>query len=230
MKKLMIYLTLALVTMGAVFTVTSCSKDDVKEDLTIGGKTDFAENKVGSKKSGIIALDGSDVGMTSESVVTENKDGIITVKFKIFVPNDMKKRVSDLAEKYFGDELAKYLIYWNDAEGTFNPIFRFKNSTEGFAFVNPDGSQTVVMKYDAKVGDKWTGTLINGKKGTFKTTYRSDTDDYDYAFFKIKVVKIESTANEPGLTKVVYIGNHKFGLVGMEYHLEDGTVTKVIVI
>ena len=65
---------------------------------------------------------------------------------------------------------------------------------------------------------------MNGKNVQREITYKSTDDDYPWAFFDIKVLKVEETGR--GLffgQKLEYFLNHKFGLVGLRVIFEDGS-------
>ena len=84
-----------------------------------------------------------------------------------------------------------------------------------------------MVEYGAKVGDTYrlkrsSSDLVR------KVTHKSSDDDYQWAFFLIKTVQVEETGQTlPGISKIRYIANHKFGLVGYEIHFEDGSQKKV---
>ena len=80
----------------------------------------------------------------------------------------------------------------------------------------------VIVKYDSKVGDKY--KVANGVER--KVISKSDVDEYPYGYYLIKVMKVEESPSIiPGVTKMVYIANHKFGIVGLEVTFSDGTTT-----
>ena len=66
--------------------------------------------------------------------------------------------------------------------------------------------------------------LVDGHKR--KVVARSSEDDYSYGFFNIKVIKVEEDLNMMGVSKITYWANHKFGLVGIEFKLDDNTTAK----
>ena len=53
---------------------------------------------------------------------------------------------------------------------------------------------------------------------------KSTTDDYSCGFFDIKAIKVEETGrNLPGVSKIEFIANHRWGMVGVKIYFEDGT-------
>ena len=96
---------------------------------------------------------------------------------------------------------------------------KFKITKEGFEskIASYPG---VLVKYSSKVGD----TYSAGSGYERKVISKSTTDDYPYVFFDIKVIKVEeSPCSIPGVKKLVYIANHRFGLVGVEVTFDDNS-------
>ena len=98
----------------------------------------------------------------------------------------------------------------------------YKITTNGIMSVYPEGNLTL-MDYGAKVGDSWSLTH-SGQNLKRTVVSKSTDDDYNYGFMLIKVVKVEETGrNIPGVNKIEFVGNHKFGMVGIKLYFEDGT-------
>lgn len=223
MKKLLS--PLLLLFMGSII-FTSCDKLGINRETKIGGNTDFAENKVGFKASGLTTLDGESIPQTNLEVVGNN-NGIIELQFNVNLGRNIQEKINTFGETFFGSDYEKRKINY-DSNGNISAKAEYINSDEGVAYIGQNGKQAVIMKYKAKKGNKWSYTDIDGRKFDMEVTHSSTTDDYDYSFFKIKVVKVEMKQKSfnPGYSKVVFIGNHKFGLVGWEVHLDDGSVLK----
>ncbi len=103
---------------------------------------------------------------------------------------------------------------------------QFKNTTKGIE-LKTGPSSGIIMKYDVNAGDK----LPIGSTGANREVIsKSTTDDYQYGFYNIKVVQIEESTTwlkaSPGITKITYYGNHKFGLVGVVLTFDDQTTAK----
>jgi hypothetical protein len=43
----------------------------------------------------------------------------------------------------------------------------------------------------------------------------------------IKTIDVEQDSRIPGVSKLIYFTNHKFGIVGVRAKLEDGTTSQV---
>jgi hypothetical protein len=154
----------------------------------------------------------------SDAKVSDLTDGVSTIKVKLKLTDQKLK------------SWAGSFPYSNSVNGDEVEIeFKVRMTENGIQTVFPDGNLTLV-KYDGKVGDTYTAK-INGKNAKREITYKSTSDDYSYAFFNIKVIEVEETGfGLPGVSKIVYITNHKFGLVGIKAVFEDGSEKKVYVI
>jgi len=101
---------------------------------------------------------------------------------------------------------------------------KFKQTTEGLEFLSGP-TAGIWVKYASEVGDTYPiGSTANVRTVVSKT----GVDDYPYGFFLIKTIQVEeipSAFKSSGITKITYIANHKFGLVGVKFTLDDGTST-----
>jgi hypothetical protein len=101
----------------------------------------------------------------------------------------------------------------------------FKLTKEGFECKSGPGAG-VMVKYGSSVGD----TYPIGKTGEVRTVVsKTGVDDYPYGFYLIKVIKVEETPKylkSGGVTKITYIANHKYGLVGVDVAFDDGTTAE----
>lgn len=98
----------------------------------------------------------------------------------------------------------------------------YKITTKGFQSVYEEGNLTI-MDYDAKEGDKYT-LKHNGNTIAREVKKVSKEDEYQWGFMLIKTIHVEETGrNIPGVSKIEFIGNHKWGMVGLVIHFEDGS-------
>lgn len=102
---------------------------------------------------------------------------------------------------------------------------KFRNTTEGIELMSGP-TAGILVKYGSKVGD----TYPIGNTGRVRTVVeKTDSDDYAYGFLLIKTIKVEETGNKlksSGISKITYIANHRFGLVGFKVTLNDNTEVK----
>lgn len=210
-------LLLSVLTLFMLFGTIACKKWFTPKTTysEISGDTNLDMNKVGTSGGMNLKLNGSDISNKPTATIVKNEGGIIHIKLTMKVPDKLKSFVQ-----------APYV----DATGNVNYTFKFKNSSEGIAGIDSRGKQCVFVRYDAKVGDSWSFTTKSGKTLQYKVLSKSTTDDFQYAFFNIKVITVEQSLPYQGFKKVVYKANHKFGLVYMEVYLEDGSILSSYVI
>lgn len=100
---------------------------------------------------------------------------------------------------------------------------QIQQSTDGIkCFTGPGAG--IIVKYDSKVGD----TYAIGSTGKVRTVVsKTGVDDYPYGMFLIKTIQVETDPKifkvSGGVSKITYIANHKFGLVGVKVAFDDGT-------
>ncbi|MFA6128132.1 MAG: hypothetical protein WC699_12595 [Bacteroidales bacterium] len=118
--------------------------------------------------------------------------------------------------------LANYLSGVTVSGNTISGSVSTKFTSEGIETVH-EGGKLILVKYDAKVGDKY--TLKTGNETlTREVKSKSVDDDYYWGGMMIKTIAVEETGHsEPGISKMEYMSNHKFGLVGVKLHFTDGT-------
>lgn len=197
-----------ILTALTIVSMMSCTKtDDYSGNL--GGKTDLTANAVGFKYAGSLKIGSSSTSTDAKAEVIKNEGGITEIKGTGTLPAKVKSLITS----------SPYV----NANGVVSVSGKFVNSTEGVAYVNAGGDQVILVKYDAKVGDKWSYTTKGGKEITRKVTAVSTDDDFFWSGMMIKAITVEQNLPYPGFTKAVYRANHKFGMVAVEVFLEDGT-------
>lgn len=198
-----------LLSFAALLVAVACSK---KESTSIGGDTDIPLNSIGNTFATGVVLNGQYYDPQENITLISNDNGLITLQVKANLPQ--------------GHPLTELIPpEYKDAEGNFDATVKFTNTSEGIMdYFNLDQTSFVLVKYDCKVGDKYKLKKSNGVTITREVTYRSTEDDYDYGlFWRIKVITIEQDSRIPGVSKIIYQTNHKFGLVEVELVMEDGT-------
>lgn len=203
-----------------LFTVSSCSDliDDVKDSgssTKLTGSTDIPINTVGNEFSTLgFSINGIGINFHPEMKITKSEDGVNTIRISANLGTDPKlAALNNLIPTTM-----------KDSQGKVNFDLKVKITSEGWLdYSNVDKEPVVLVKYDDKVGDKYDVTTTSGTKIVREITKKSTTDDWDYGFMQIKVIKVEQPTTYPGLKKYVLYFNHKFGLVGMEIIAEDGS-------
>lgn len=104
--------------------------------------------------------------------------------------------------------------------------FISKNTTEGMQeYINSRGDLSkpfTVVKYADGVGAKYEFTDKDGIHITRTITSKSSTDDYPVGFWLLKVSKVEERKDDAFVDNITYVGNHKYGLVGVRIRMING--------
>lgn len=99
---------------------------------------------------------------------------------------------------------------------------KYRITTKGFQSVYDEGNLTII-DYDSGVGDKYT-LKHNGNTLVREVKKVSKKDEYQWGFMLIKTIHVEEKGrNIPGVSKIEFVGNHKWGMVGLIIHFEDGS-------
>jgi hypothetical protein len=184
----------------AMLIMSACEKsNDGDSSSTIGGDTNVPMNDVGNEFSGTVLFGNSYFNV--DGAVTESAEGIITVDLAGALPADFP--------------LASLIpASYKDASGNLDTQMKFKNTSAGILdYTNSDGKPLVLVKYDCSVGDKYVLDKSDGNTITRTVTAKSSTDDYPYGFYLIKKVTVKQDSRIPGVDKIIYNANHRFGLV-----------------
>ncbi|MEI6456653.1 MAG: hypothetical protein WCO93_10225 [bacterium] len=202
MKKLSIFLVMVMILSAG------CSKK--KQSTTLEGDTDIPLNIVGNIfSSGSFLFPGN-------AQILQNNGGDLILKTQISLP--------------VGNPLTALIpSSMKDATGNLNTELKFKQTSEGILeySLNSDQAAFVIVRYDAKVGDKYTLRKGDGNTITRTVTYVSTEDDYFWSMMLIKVITVEQDSRIPGVARIVYNANHKFGMVGVLIYMEDGSVVNL---
>lgn len=201
--------TTILLVLAVSLSLFSCKKD--KLELT------GSPSMVGAVGNTLTFSHGlTDVGSV-DMTVTEFTDGISTLETVITLTND---DLLDMAEHIEALYPTKVQVSGN----TVTTEMQARFTTDGIAAVAPNGDELVVCKYDANVGDTWT-INADGRTVKHEVTQRSSEDDFEWGFWLLKVVTMDGTNyGIPGLNKVLYISNHRFGPVAVKAFMSDGSV------
>jgi hypothetical protein len=211
MKKIIILSVFAI-------AVASCSSFDLfnSSSSSIGGSTDIPINTVGNNFSPSVYLGtGSFYTGTTSILISEINDGVATIHFTAALPTN---------QPILNGIKSKYL----DSKGNLDCEGTFKMTDKGILdYNNIDHEPFVLVKYDAKVGDKYTLKKSNGETITREVVRKSSEDDFYWGGMIIKTIDVEQDSRIPGVEKLEYFTNHKFGLVAVKVYLEDGTFSQL---
>lgn len=210
MKNIVLFLGFGLI-------MASCSSFDFggSQSSKIDGTTDVPMNKVGTTFSPTIKIPGSIFAVSASAEVTKVVGDVTTIKFVAPLPSN-QPLLSGIKPKY------------KDAQGNLNCEGTFKITDEGILdFNNKDHEPFVLVKFDAKVGDKYKLKMSDGTTITREVVRKSTDDDFFWGGMVIKTIDVEQDSRIPGVSKLVYFTNHKFGVVAVRAHMEDGTTSQV---
>lgn len=207
MKKLFLFICVCAL-------LSACSKDS----NSLGGDGDLSMNTVGNEFFGSVNLGGVNFETNESIKVVSNVNGLLTLNVKSLLP--VNHPLTNLIPASL-----------KDPQGNLDTQVKVKNTADGILdYTNSDGAPQVLVKYNASVGDKYILKKSNGQTITRTVTAKSTIDDYPYAFMYIKTVTVEQDSRIPGVKKIVYNANHKFGLVGVSIVMEDGTSNHITVL
>jgi len=215
MKKLFFFLPiLALLVSCDLLDKGTISSTDV------GGDTNLDINTVGTKVSTTVAV-GS-IACPASAEVTSNVNGVITLNVKATLPKNSTAAVNSL--------ISLIPSSLKDASGNLSTTAKYKNTSEGILdYTNKDGKPFVIVNYSSSLGDTYKLTKSDGTTITRTITSVSTTDDYLVmgGSMYIKTMQVTQDSRIPGVSKIVYITNHKYALVAIVIYLNDGTSTKI---
>lgn len=99
---------------------------------------------------------------------------------------------------------------------------QYRITSKGFQSVYKEGNLTII-DYDAKVNDRYS-LKRDGKTLVREVKKVSTENDYSWGGMLIKTIHVEETGrNLPGVQKIEFVGNHRWGFVGLILHFEDGS-------
>jgi len=230
---------------GAAFV--ACNGTSATGPNELGGTTDLELTRVGGVFATFLSSGSYNPAfdrLHDSAVITRNDNGIVTTHVEatfdsVFLasldsilgtsafPEATKLAVLDLYLKKFDATLDT-----TDKENmklTFDLTLRV--TSEGIQeYVSSGGDLSrphTIVKYGWEVGDKNMFTNADGVEVTRTVTHKSTTDDYGIGFLLIKVIKVEQTQEDPVFSKITYIANHKFGLVGVVFSTRSGSEVKL---
>lgn len=200
-----------------MFVMTSCDWLDFgkksEDSSSIGGSSSIPANTVGNTFSPAVKIGGVSYPGNSSATITKIEGGIATINVKSKLPANVTQIIGTGAK---------------DASGNLNYDLKVKMTDEGILdYTNKDHDPFVLVRYDASVGDKYTLEKSDGVTITRKVISKSTTDDYFWSGMLIKTINVEQDSRIPGIKKIEFIANHKFGLVGIRFYMEDGTTSQI---
>jgi len=204
MKKINILLLII-----GVLLLSGCSSFDLSNSKLGGAQSPMGE--VGNECSVTVPFSGV---QDAKVVVTDLEDGISTISYSVKITNptllEIVQSMSDVKIE----------------NGVATAKRQYRITENGYQSVYDEGDLTIV-DYNSKVGD-----IYSLKRGNTtierEVVSKSTKDDYAWGGFNIKTINVEEKGrNLPGVDKIEFISNHKWGMVGVKIYFEDGT-SKII--
>jgi hypothetical protein len=173
----------------------------------------------------------SDIGIVGNTFTLSTVAGLSGLRADITALTDGISRV-EYSTVITDDKLLDMVDHLSEAEVNGNQVTRsreYRITSEGIESVYPEGN-LILVKYDAKVGDEY--SLKRGSKTVRrKVTEVNKEDNYYWNGFFIKTIKVEETGRGiPGVSKVEYYANHRFGIVGITVLFEDGSSQSINIV
>lgn len=190
------------VSLAAVIFISLTACDDSTAELR-GDQSEFGEIGVRITSTNTPAILQ---GATAE--ITDLEDGVSVLSLTADFSEDDIETIQQRLPAY-------------DGKTTFDAKYRV--TTEGVQSVYDDGTSFTLVKYDAKVGDKYT-LKRNGQTLVREVVQKSEEDDYLWNGWLLKTITVKETGRAiPGFSNAKLVFNHRFGLVGYEMYFEDGS-------
>ncbi len=212
----------------------------------IGGDTNLDLTKVGSEFGVSLKVQGTHIpafeNIKDSVFITKNDNGIVTFSGKFSLDTLSLKQIdtamgtSELPDEVKHQIVDYFLAKYNATIDTTDKNefklfvdFKLKITSEGiqdFVHSNNDLSKPfTIVKYSSNVGDKYEFTKSDGSKVTRTVVTKNPTEDWSLAFWNVKTIRVEEVnTNDPLISKITYIANHKFGLVGAIVEMKDGRI------
>lgn len=198
-------------------SLISCDKDEDSNDPNqINGDPNLPINTVGNTFGASVKLGGNYYDVGDNISIISNNNGLVTLH--VVANLSQIPGISAITNAIPSNYL--------DNSGNVNVDLTFKSTSEGiqdYNFFNKSGKYHTIAKFDAKVGDTYSLTKDDGSSIVRTVTERTDLDDFPYGFYNIKTIKVEEDPKIPGINKITYRVNHRFGLVWFEIEMEDGS-------
>lgn len=216
--KNVISISLFVVLLGFIISC-DLNKSDSGDPNELGGDPNIPLGQVGNTfETGAVRIGNNYYDIDTSIEIVKNDNGVATVRLKADLTQiPAIKNIIDLIPPNVKSD-----------DGVIEADFKFKITSEGIQDdLTLDDMLHTMVKYDAKVGDRYTLNTSNGKTITRTVTEKSTTDDFQYGFMLIKTIMVEQNSRIPGVSKIEYRFNHLFGLVFVELFMEDGTSASV---
>ena len=196
--------------LNMVFLSLSCEDTDKRDDSNVLTGEQSEMGKVGVT---VTSSSAEIAGVSNASALVDNlENGISSYSAQATVTNDILKNM-----------IANFPGVLIDGDNVSVENLQIQQTTGGIKCITgPDSG--ILINYNSNVGD----TYPIGSTGRVRTVVsKTGVDDYPYGFYLIKTIQVESNRlglrSATGVSKITYIANHKFGMVGVKVTFTDGS-------
>lgn len=201
---------ISMIVVFAAFAIISC-------DTVGGGSGSSSTNPIGGNPTPIGEVGNTFnvpaiSGTSNRSAKVIESDGAnSTIEFKATVTNPALLEIANFRNGF--------TVNGNEVTGR----LKFRITSNGAQSYTSDGKPFTLVEYNAKKGDKYT-LKRSGSDLVREVVHKSSDDDFYWGFMMIKTIQVVETGiKSPGVSRIKYYFNHRFGLVGMDVFFEDGS-------
>ncbi len=219
-----------ILVLSVIFLSDGCklfNKDDEQGPNELGGDAGVTIGQPGNTFTvPTIYVAGQPVSVPHTITIVKNEGGEATINVKVPISSLKSQALyQQYNSKYNLDALIDRIpATYKDGSGNLDANLKVKITSDGIQdFINSDGKAHTLIKFDANVGDQYDLTKSSGKTLKRTVTQKSTPDDFAYGFMNIKTMTTEQESAYPGVDKIIYKTNHKFGLVYWEIRFDDGS-------
>lgn len=188
------------------FVALACCSSCERDQLSISGD----QSPMGEVGTTVGTIDSEQYGFKNvQGEVVSLTDGVSVMTLTAQVTNST---IRNILSNIPGTTVSGNMVTVTGIE--------FKSTTKGISCISPF-AEGIIVEYSAKKGDTYPMKGSNKKR---EVVSRSTTDDYSYIFWNIKVIEVVEPTGKFGIKETRYWANHKFGLVGIQFTIDDGTV------
>lgn len=227
--------------------ILSCD-DNAAGPNDLGGDTSLELTKVGNETGVYVAIEGANnkllQSVKDTLVIVKSDNGIVTTKGSFTFDStvvmyldtllgtsnltvDQKKTIIDTYLKQYGATLDS-MDKQNIRVGIEIKAKITSEGIQGFRHSNGNISKPfTVVKYNSNVGDKYAFTDDKGVQHVRTVIQKDVTETWSMGYLQVKTIRVEEVIDDPVFSKIIYIANHKFGLVGAILTMKSGKDVKI---
>lgn len=232
-----------LVTLCLLLVSLSTCKDNtgVNDPNYLGGDTDIPLTKPGNKVGAYLKIDNVGINTQDSLYIASNNNGVVITRGWIKInAEDLRKldttfgtTAIPLSFKYAliasvlgpgavidtskPDEIKISIELKSKITSAGIQDYRYSGGNESKPFT--------LVKYEDPVGSVYSFTDSTGRVIQRTVSYKADKEDWGLGFLMVKSIRVDETVTDnPAYSKLTYITNHKFGMIGTLVTMKNGKV------